>query len=316
MFQHIMVPLDGSQQAERALPIAARIARASKGSLLLVNVVTTNVDFGLYQDKYALAQQEERLQADHDAATYYLTSVTYKEELVGLNVEVEVLSGDPAERILALVESHPIDLIVMCRHGVTGSEHWTLGRTAQKVARHVTVPVLLTSTSDIASEQLKEQASVCALVGLDGSSMAEEALLPAANLVAALSEPAPGALCLVHVATLKKEGKHGSGEQLKHAEESYVQKVAERLGSMLPGLKLSITTHVIPADDVARTLVSFAERGTEGADATDIGSIDMIALVTHGRSGIKRWMMGSIAERVLHSTTLPLLLVRPQHKKD
>jgi len=322
MFQHIMVPLDGSQQAEYALPIAARIARASQGSLLLVRIVTSTIDYGLYPDKYAIAQQEERLQIDHDAATYYLTGVTYQEELDGLDVKVEVLSGEPAERILSLVEGQPIDLIVMCRHGVTDAEHWTLGRTVQKVARQSPVPVLLASTSDIAFLHLKEQGSVCALVGLDGSPMAEEALVPAANIVTALSMPAPGALYVVHVITPKeREGKHstqtpGSGEQIKCAEEAYVHEVADRLKSMLPDLKLSITTRVIPSDDVARTLVSFAEHSTEGAGAPEMGAIGMIALVTHGRSGIKRWIMGSIAERVLLSTKLPLLLVRPQHKKE
>jgi nucleotide-binding universal stress UspA family protein len=322
MFQHIMVPLDGSQQAEQALPIAARIARASKGSLLLVRVVTDTIEYGLYPDKNAIAQQEERLTIDHDAATYYLTGVTYKEELAGLDVKVEVLSGEPVERILSLVEREPIDLIIMCRHGVTDAGHWTLGRTVQKVARHCPVRVLLASTSDIVSVQLKEQRSVCALVGLDGSPVAEEALVPAANLVTALSMPAPGALCLVHVTTHKeREGKHGTqtsgrGEQIKYAGEAYVQEAADRLGSMLPDLKLSINTNVIAADDVARALVGFAEHGIEGAGTPDLGAIDMIALVTHGRSGMKRWMMGSIAERVLFSTKLPLLLVRPQHRKD
>jgi nucleotide-binding universal stress UspA family protein len=319
MFQHIMVPLDGSQQAEQALPIAARIARASKGSLLLVQIVTSTIEYGLYPDKNATAQQEDRLKIAYAAATYYLTGVTYKEELAGLDLKVEVLSGESAERILSLVESQPIDLIIMYRHGVTDAKHWTLGRTVQKVARHCPVAVLLASTGDIASVQLKEQRSVCALVGLDGSPMAEEVLVPAANLVTALSVPAPGALCLVHVTTPKeREGKHGtqtsgSGEQIKY----YVQEAADRLENMLPDLKLSITTSVIPGADVARTLVSFAEHGIEGAGTPDMGAIGMIALVTHGRSSIiKRWVMGSIAERVLFSTKLPLLLVRPQHRKE
>jgi nucleotide-binding universal stress UspA family protein len=314
MFKHIMVPLDGSQQAELALPIAARIARASKGSLLLVNVVTTTVEVGLYPDKYTLAQQEERLKVDHNAATYYLTSVTYKEELAGLNVEVEVLSGDPAERILSLVDGESIDLIVMRRHGATASEHWTIGRTVQKVARHSTVPVLLISGNDITSVLLTKRGSVSALIGLDGSPIAEEMLVPAANLVTALSESEPGALCLVHVIVPKEEAKYGSSQQVKYAEENYVKEAADRLRSMVPDLLLSISTRVITDNDVARSLVTFAELGIEGTGAYGTGAFGMIALVTHGRSGIKRWVLGSIAERVLQSTNLPLLLVRPEHK--
>ena len=322
MFQHIMVPLDGSEQAERALPIAARIARASKGSLLLVHIVTDTIEYGLYPDKNAISQQKERLTVDYDAATYYLTGVTYKEDLAGLDMKVEVLSGESAEKILSLVESQPIDLVIMCRHGVTDAQHWTLGRTVQKVARHCPVPVLLASTSDVASMQLKEQRPICALVGLDGSPMAEEALVPAAELVSTLSMPVPGALCLVHVTTPKeREGKHssqmsGSDGQIKYAEEAYVQDAADRTGRMLPDLDLSITTRVIPSDDVAKSLVSFAEHGLGEAGTLNTGEVDMIALVTHGRSGMKRWMLGSIAERVLVSTKLPLLLVRPRYKKE
>jgi len=315
MFKHIMVPLDGSQQAEQALPIAARIARATKGSLLLANVVTTTVEIGLYPDKYAFARQEERLEADHDAATYYLTEVTYKEELAGLNVELEVLSGDPAERILSLVDSESIDLIVMCRHGATASEHWTLGRTAQKVARHSSVPVLLVSANDNASMQLTKPGVVSGLICLDGSSTAEEVLVPAAHLVTALSESEPGALYLVHVVAPKEEGKYGSAEQVKDAEETYLKEVADRVRNMIPDFKLSISARVIPANDVAKALVTLAEHCIEGTGTSDTGAFGMIALVTHGRGGIKRWVIGSIAERVLHSTKLPLLIVRPQPKK-
>jgi nucleotide-binding universal stress UspA family protein len=315
MFKHIMVPLDGSQQAEQALPIAARIARASKGSLLLANVVTTTVEPGLYPDKYTLEQQEVRLQADHDAATYYLTDVTYKDELAGLSVEVEVLSGDAAERILSLVVSESVDLIVMCRHGATASEHWTLGRTVQKVARHSSVPVLLISSNEATSVQFPKPGPVSALIGLDGSPPAEEVLVPAANLVTALSESEPGALYLVHVVVPNGEGKYGRAEQVEYAEESYLKETADRLRSMVPDLKFSISTRVIPADDVAKALVTLAEHGKEGPTTSDTGAFGMIALVTHGRSGIKRWVMGSIAERVLLSTKLPFLLVRPQSKK-
>jgi nucleotide-binding universal stress UspA family protein len=139
--------------------------------------------------------------------------------------------------------------------------------------------------------------------------------VPAANLVTALSESEPGALYLVHVVVPKGEGKYGRAEQVEYAQETYLKETADRLRSMVPDLKHSISTRVIPADDVAKALVTMAEHGKEGTNTSDTGAFGMIALVTHGRSGIKRWVMGSIAERVLLSTKLPFLLVRPQTKK-
>jgi nucleotide-binding universal stress UspA family protein len=320
MFKRILVPLDGSQDAEQALRVAARIACASKGSLLLVQVVTNTVKYGLYPERHAISQQEELLRIDHDAAMYYLKSVTYKEELAGLERNVEVLAGEPAECILSLIEGHHIDLIVMCRHGHTYAHQWTLGRTAHKIARHSPVPVLLVTTGDIVSVLAIEHRPVRALVGLDGSPLAEEALVPAANLVAALSAPAPGALHLMQVITTAERTSKRSTqplvgmEQAQHAAESYLHATADRLQNKVPGLKLSITSSVMSGIDVASTLISAAERHQELAGTTSIDTIDLFALATHGRSGLKRWVIGSIAERVLGTTTLPLLLVRPQHK--
>ena len=85
--------------------------------------------------------------------------------------------------------------------------------------------------------------------------------------------------------------------------ETYLQRVAERLRAAHPGLE--ITWEVYAADDVAQSLVKLLQDDKTGESFT------LLAMATHGRTGVKRWMWGSITERVIHKTGLPLLVIRP-----
>jgi nucleotide-binding universal stress UspA family protein len=315
MFQRILVPLDGSPSAEHALPVAARIARASKGSLLLVQVVATTVQYGLYPERHAIAQQEELLKTAHDAAMYYLTGVTYKEELAGLDRHIEVLSGEPADRLLSLIERHQIDVVVMCRRGQTHSQHGVLGRTAHKIVRHSLAPALLVSDDHLASVPIKEHRGVNALVGLDGSLLAERAIVPTASLVTALSAPAHGSLHLVHVVTATgREGKQhvpgaGKMEQVHQVTDVYFHATRERLERELVNLDLSITSSIEAGSDVAKTLIGMAHYQGEGMGTNHVGRADLIAIATHGHGAVQH-LMGSVAEQMLSTTTIPLFLIR------
>ncbi len=252
MFQQILVPLDGSARAEQAIPVAAHIARASGGSVLLLQVVTTPIDYGPYRSHFSVLMQE-KLEANHNAALYYLASITYSKDLAGVEKNVEVLSGDPAESILSLVHTRRFDLIVMCSYGYAGLKRWRLGRVAQMVARHSPVPVLvLREGAALAPTPAGVARPIQALIGLDGSALAEEVLAPVAHLVAALSVPAHGALHLLQVirmpvvdSRLRYQGflSSGSVKQAQQAAEAYLKAVADRLRQgELADLQLSITS--------------------------------------------------------------------------
>lgn len=325
MFQQILVPLDGSVKAEQAIPVAARIARAYGGSVLLLQVVTTRIDYGPYPSQFSVLMQE-KLEANHDAALYYLTSVTYSKDLVGVQRHIEVLSGDPAESILSLVHTRRFDLIVMCSHGHADLKRWRLGRVAQKVARHSPLPVLMLREGGVVPALTQADAArpIRALIALDGSVLAEEALAPAAYLVAALSAPAHGALHLLQVIRTPAVGNRpgyqvflpsGSLKQAQQAAEAYLKAVADRLRQgELADLRLSITSSVVMGADVADTLIGQAEHGEGTIGMNVIDRCDLIAMATHGRGGVQRWIMGSVTDRVLGATKLPLLIVRPRRQ--
>lgn len=316
MFKRILVPLDGSPRAERALPVAARLARASGGSIVLVQVVHPPFDYGLY-----LTQQSVLIEQDITEiitqATHYLTSLAQSDELEGIGIQVETLCGSVAPTLLTCAQSRGADLIVLCSHGYTGFQHWVLGSIADGVIRHTPVPVLIVrdggplpiATHSAAGHPLR------ALVALDGSEQASAAVAPAAELVAALAAPAQGALHLVQVVDFLP--RYGTGksqanigmemmEQAKHKAKAYLISVVDQLRTGIAGrLNLSLSASVVADTDVAGALIK------EGECAGDDEGYALMALSTHGRGGVERWAMGSITERVLHGTKLPLFIVRP-----
>jgi nucleotide-binding universal stress UspA family protein len=311
MFKRILVPLDGSARAEEALPVAARIARASSSSIHLLEVVSPPLDYG---SGFTLAplMTGQLIESDMEVATGYLKAVAASRVLSGIPTTTEVVFGLPAQYILAAAASGEVDLIVLCSHGRTGFTRWALGSVAHPLAHESAVPTLVLRESKPASSLSPVDATrpTRALVPLDGSELAEAALVPTASLVAALASPAQGALHLAQVAnvyqTSAEEGfvSELNEEALERAK-VYLAQVTERLHAPTQKPKLSISSSVRFEKDVASALVSLAERGDK-----ETGACDLIAISTHGRHGLERWVMGSVTDRILNTTRLPLLIVR------
>lgn len=310
MFQTIIVPLDGSALAQQALPIAARIARSSGGSLILFRAISPPQSY--IWPTIEPPDFSEVIVTEHEKARSYLEQVAASHELSGINVITDVLEGEPASLILALAQQYQASLIVLCRHGEAGRKSW-MGSVALKVARNSTIPVFVLSPQETeAHEQPGEQAqSRRVLVPLDGSLLAEEALSPAIALTHTLSTPAPGALHLASV--LSWQDPEERGRSVQTAQE-YIATVEQRIRELESAATLVLTSSLIMHLDVAQTLIELAETGTGMEQDTGFSGCDAIAMATHGRGGIQPWMMGSITERVLGATKLPLLIVRSKRK--
>ena len=311
MFQRILLPLDGSARAERSIPTAGRIARVTHGTVILMQVVNFRAEYMQYLVE-TKAFTTDLLDVEQTQAENYLKNLTTSDDLDGVAKAVSVVRGAPAVAILAVAHEQQADLIVLSSHGWTSFKGWVLGNAAQKVARHSPVPVLVLRESVLVSAYSDMARSFRALVTLDGSDLAERALVPAAHLVAALSASETGALHLNRVVELPPAD--GPQSQLMDAiareyalsqAATYLRTVADQLRTGLGAeLKLSITWSVVADEDVAHRIARTAEEG-------EPGGYDLIAMATHGRSGIQRWEMGSVTERVLQATKRPLLIVRP-----
>jgi nucleotide-binding universal stress UspA family protein len=142
MLKRVLVPLDGSARAEQALPVAARLAQTIGGTVVLLRVVTIPNEFVAYVTLEPVATQNV-VNATLEEARNYLESLTGSESLHGVHAETEILLGQAAATILSLVDSHHIDLILLCSHGYTGMTRWILGSVAEKVSQLASVPVLV-----------------------------------------------------------------------------------------------------------------------------------------------------------------------------
>lgn len=327
MFNTLLVPLDGSDQAEQALPLASRIARHSRSTLQLLHVINPPNDLRMFVPELIALSPDDTIEPDFRDATAYLEHLVETSELIDIKQSCRVVSGIPASRILDVVQEQQVDLIVMQSHGYTGAKRWMMGSVAQKVARHSPIPVLIVRANGYIPsgpypDPTRPLRSVKALVALDGSPRAEAALIPTVHLLEALAAPAQGLLHLIQVISLPSPG-YGEYDQDRASSPSYKKEVDEAenylstladhlKGTLAPDIKVMITWSVIGASDVAETLMCVAEEGEKPAS----DGYDFIAIATHGRSGLARWALGSVTERILGATKLPLFIVRSPNLED
>ncbi len=310
MFQHILVPLDGSQRAEQALPAAARLARASGGTVTLLYVPNLRYEYGPYLAQ-SLTFTESMIEADVAGAKLYLARVAQSESLRGVKTAMEIVAGIPAQVIVVYAQQHANDLIVLCSHGHTGFKRWALGSVAQQIIRHSTIPVLVLREGETLA--VEENRPVRALVALDGSSFATQVLKPTVQFVAALSERVPGEIMLTEVVPLPPHDAPIAHQDLaarRHVLQetaTYLSHVAEQVlvqSAMNAGV--AVAWSIVVSEDVAEAIVETAELGGD-IDSDD--GYDFIAVATHGRSGLDRLRLGSVTEHILDATKLPLLVV-------
>jgi nucleotide-binding universal stress UspA family protein len=256
----------------------------------------------------------------------YLERVITYEHLDGIPVRTEALAGFPAQTIMQYARTHQVDLIIMRSHGATGFKRWMLGSVAQQLVRHSSVPVLVLrhegSSSRLDPTSLMHPPRI--LIALDGSPQAETALLPAAQLCAALSAPESGAIHLtytIHHISVNGDKQQAIADKLNEemlAEaEAYLRNVKQRfLTGDLSQLHLSVTTSVVPHSSASEIWKRVLEESEYIGDVSGYTGCDLIAMATHGRDGLQHLLEGSITEQVMDATSCPFLVVHVQHTEE
>jgi nucleotide-binding universal stress UspA family protein len=327
MFRRILVPLDGSARAEKAIPVAARIARHCNATLVFVEVVLPPVEFGTYSPDRTVPLKPSAFDRREGTAQSYLESVisNYEEDLDGIGVKLELLVGAASHEVYETIRLEAIDLIVLCSHGETGLKRWVYGSVAQELMRHSSVPILVFNEHGLVPSMPNTVHTLSVLVPVDGSPLSETALLPAAQVVSALSAPFKSQLRIFFVVDLPsvygrlKDYVHITDivqedivQQAREEAEQYVERLVKRCETEFAGLNVSVTSSIEVSQEIARTIVHEAERTRDGEGSP---TYDMIAMATHGRSGLSRLFMGSVTEHVHDTTKLPMLIVRPLQKE-
>jgi len=296
----ILVPLDGSPLAEQVLPCAMTLSRGLASELVLLGAVSIPSDTEEILDKAGVKADAllEQLKAE---ANEHLREVVKQLREAGLSARYVVHCGPAAEAIVGYAEQMDVRQIVMATHGYTGPNRWTHGSVAERVLQSASVPVLLMRVQEAELSDLR-QPMCCQriLVPLDGSVRAERVLPAVTPIAQALgSEVILFQVPIVYVSGwltgewfLPVQGVLASAEQDAQV---YLSYMATQLKQQ--SINASTATEI---GGVAESIIGYAEAN----------HVDLIAMCTHGRTGLRRWTLGSVADRVLRASSVPVLLVR------
>jgi nucleotide-binding universal stress UspA family protein len=301
MFEKILVPLDGSPLAERALTPALALAQQGHGEVILLSVPYAKQIVVEDWDNYGFDQSLEQSQKE---LTEYLEGLKARKAYPDLTLRTVVEAGDEAGMILDMAMDEEVDLIVMATHGRSGISRWMLGSVTEKVLRHAPCPVLVVREDKPLSH---------ILITLDGSALSECALGPGMEVASRLG----GHVTLLSVESSrdiepaftaqldKMEAGLGARtiEDFYHRTESYLQRVAREIHT-----DLEQVIHIAPkTGPIAHAILDFIE--------TD--DVDLVVMATHGRTGLRRWVYGSVTEKVMRQAKCALLIVHlPVHESN
>ncbi|MDA1128886.1 MAG: universal stress protein [Chloroflexi bacterium] len=299
MYKRILVPLDGSPLGDRVLPYVRMLGRKLEAKVELFRVFDPQPEF-FYPNPFQFQERHEasvryreevmttlgmaktQLERAGVAATAVLHGLdeTPEEPAAGVEKDEHVLRA-AAEYIVSESEKQPDTLIVMSTHGRSGVGRLVMGSVTDKVLHATDKPLLIIRAEG--NDAILDGTMGHIIVPLDGSDLAEHILPHAVGLAKALDAK----MCLVRATSDDKTDAHERDHLERLAERIRAEGVAEVEGVVLHG-------------DPATAIVDLTH---EYPDA-------LVAMTTHGRSGMGRWLMGSVADRVVRYAAGPVLVLR------
>ena len=305
MLDQILVTLDGSEFGEQALPFTKAIAEKTGAAVNISHVSCCDPPTDLIQNtpfQYEGVSMEAYAEKHADEQRAYLKrqEVALKAELPGNRVCSALLEGYVTEALERHAREIDAKLIIMTTHGRTGVSRAWLGSVADSLVRNSTFPLLVIRPLED-GETFPSARFEHFLVPLDGSETGEKILEPALALAKAMGSR----LTFLHVVSPHVTlGARVSPLPSGHLEdrlakaEAYLAEVTERVGGEGVEADYRIESHFAPA----RAILNCAEEA----------GVDLIAIATHGYTGVKRAILGSVTDKVLRAAKWPLLLDRPE----
>ncbi len=290
MYEKILVPLDGSEVAERVLPHVETLARRLNSEVILL----TACGPGQGPEHLFRTYVEKRAEALHS---------------LGIRARSAVVRGEVASEIIRFAEEEDIALIVFSTHGQSGPGVWAMGNVANKISQRSRIPMLLIRSTTEPVDAERDLRKV--LVPLDGSKFAEQVLPHVEGLAVAMGSEVvllevletvevPG-FAAYEVGPDWQEFKKGLMARAETRANRYLRRKGNALG--LSGVS---ARSVVLWGRPAETILQYAEDN----------SVNLIALATHGFTGISRWAYGSVAYKVMMASSKPVLVVRPPSPKS
>jgi nucleotide-binding universal stress UspA family protein len=300
MYTRLLIPLDGSKTAEKVLPYARFLAGTLKLPVELLEVIDiVEIAKHLTPEKAHFLQTvvENRVRSSEQ----YLRGVAGT--FTGANVKCTVEKGTAAEVIIEKAAADKGTLISMATHGRSGINRWLLGSVAEKVLRGATNPLLLIrATEDAKTEGEANLNSV--IVPLDGSEVAEQVLPTVVELAKQLKlEVILFRAYTIPLSALSvdPEGYYvATDEELIAAMQDEAVAYLEKKAEEMKKLGVDKVSHIAEYGFAADEIISFARKIPD----------NLIAMCTHGHTGVKRWVLGSVTQTVVRHSGDPVLVIR------
>jgi nucleotide-binding universal stress UspA family protein len=299
MIERILVSLDGSELSELALPYAQELAIKKSSEITLLFVCPREEETRLHAFTAYLQSTSERL-AD------MIRSETNNK--ISPIIKTVVISGAAAPEIVNYADKNGMELIVITSHGHSGLLPWGIGSTASKVAQDLRVPVLLVRAGDRSKTTQKDKLFSKILVPLDGSEAGESAVPYVVELAHQI------AMQVVLLQVLSSEQQVHTIGGLNHV--SLPQEVLERMRIDTEQYLLRVQQKFEKTKAVVKLEVRSGNPAYEILKLTNDKDPWLLAMSSHGRSGIKKWMLGSVTDKIIHGAKSPVLLVRAKSVKS
>jgi nucleotide-binding universal stress UspA family protein len=303
MYRTLQVPLDGSTFAEHALPLALQIAQKANATL---NVVQVHVPVASAYSGNALAVELSLDATIRDSERTYLKGVIQRLASVSpVRVTQDLLEGPVAAALSEHATGRGADLIVMATHGRRPLSRFLLGSVADKLVRQAPMPLLLVRPGDEVPDLTATLLPQHILIPLDGSKLAEQILGPATAL-GSLVEADYTLLRVIEPIILPDAQLAGNAvgglnpsvlQRLEEQTQAYLDRVADGLRAR----SLHVKTRQIVNRPAARAILAMVREHPDY----------LIALATHGRGGLARLLLGSVADKVVRGSPVPVLVARP-----
>jgi len=303
MFRSILVPLDGSGFAEEAIPVALSIAHQARASLEITRVHEPYLFKSRHGSWAPFNPAEDEMLKEQEQA--YLDSIiTRLAKTDSTPATAALVDGLIEDAILRRARTKCPDMIVMATHGRSPLNRFCFGSVAEELVRHGPAPILLVHPGEAPDGQGPKPAFQRILIPLDGSELAERVLEPATAIgtltgaqFALIRAVEPSSLLDGFAAVAEPRAIEYGCEQRRSMALTYLDRVAERLRTR----GLYTQTHVVSGKSPAAAVLDVA-RGE---------NIDLIAVATHGRSALRRLLLGSVAETIVWRSPVPVLAYCP-----
>jgi nucleotide-binding universal stress UspA family protein len=302
MYTRMLIPLDGSKLAENVLPYARTLARALELRIELLSVVDS-MDFARTANAGHVRDFDPLIEAATQEGKRYLEGIA--RSFGGTKVSYAVEHGVADKIIIDNAAGDKDTLIAMATRGRSGIHRWLMGSVAEKVLRGATNPLLLVR-GDEEGKSEGEATLKSIVVPLDGSKLAESVLPRAVELAKSLSL----AIVLTRAYQIPLSAAYAGAEApYIPNQDALLNLVREEAGAYLEEKVNELHQNGI---DKVSSILLVGSGADEIIDLARSTPDNLIAMCTHGRSGVGRWVLGSVTEKVVRHSGDPVLVVRAE----